>query len=61
MSAFDVDVASSSQEPDTPRTRSVEGSAVGQRELLIQNDQVKFIAALLDHRRPEKIDFAGRT
>ena len=63
MSGFDVDVA----KYVAKRTRvqrgpdRMEGSTVGQRETLIQNDQVKYIVATysITDSRKEKVDFAG--
>ena len=63
MSGFDVDVATfvAQQLGYAPEDIEWKESPSGQRETLIQNDQVKFIAATysITDARKEKVDFAG--
>lgn len=63
MSGFDVDVATyvAGQLGYKPEDIEWKESPSGQRETLIQNDQVKFIAATysITDSRKEKVDFAG--
>src|SRR5258707_12863371 len=63
MSGFDVDVAKyMAKEPGYNEDKiEWKESPSGQRETLIQNDQVKFIAATysITDARKEKVDFAG--
>jgi glutamate transport system substrate-binding protein len=63
MSGFDVDVATyvAQELGYTPENIEWKESPSGQRETLIQNDQVKFIAATysITDARKEKVDFAG--
>ena len=62
MSGFDVDVATFvANSSATPKTIEWKESPSGQRETLIQNDQVNFIAATysITDARKEKVDFAG--
>jgi glutamate transport system substrate-binding protein len=63
MSGFDVDVATyvAGELGFKPEDIEWKESPSGQRETLIQNDQVKFIAATysITDARKEKVDFAG--
>jgi glutamate transport system substrate-binding protein len=63
MSGFDVDVATyvAGELGFAPDKIEWKESPSGQRETLIQNDQVKFIAATysITDARKEKVDFAG--
>lgn len=63
MSGFDVDVATyvAKELGYSPDQIEWKESPSGQRETLIQNDQVKFIAATysITDARKEKVDFAG--
>ena len=63
MSGFDVDVATyvAKELGYTPEQIEWKESPSGQRETLIQNDQVKFIAATysITDARKEKVSFAG--
>ena len=62
MSGFDVDVAKLSHNSSaTPEDIEWKESPSGQRETLIQNDQVDYIAATysITDARKEKVDFAG--
>lgn len=63
MSGFDVDVATyvAGELGYSPDKIEWKESPSGQRETLIQNDQVKFIAATysITDARKEKVDFAG--
>jgi glutamate transport system substrate-binding protein len=63
MSGFDVDVATyvAKELGYTPEQIEWKESPSGQRETLIQNDQVKFIAATysITDARKEKVTFAG--
>ena len=63
MSGFDVDVATfvAQQLGYAPEDIEWKESPSGQRETLIQNDQVKYIAATysITDARKEKVDFAG--
>ena len=63
MSGFDVDVAKSIAKELGYNEDQIEWKEApsGQRETLIQNDQVKFIAATysITDARKEKVDFAG--
>jgi glutamate transport system substrate-binding protein len=63
MSGFDVDVATyvAGQLGYKPEDIEWKESPSGQRETLIQNDQVKFIAATysITDSRKQKVDFAG--
>lgn len=63
MSGFDVDVATyvAGELGYAPDKIEWKESPSGQRETLIQNDQVKFIAATysITDSRKEKVDFAG--